>query len=113
LGDDRYRVGASYIRDYKHASATKKARIWLEDQLKKHVKLPFTVLNHGVGLRPTVPDRKPLLGQHPKHPQLACINGLGSRGVLWAPYAASLLTDSLFQGRLVPKEFDLRRFLPF
>jgi glycine/D-amino acid oxidase-like deaminating enzyme len=113
LGDDRYRVGASYTHDYKHALATKRARIWLEDQLNKYVRLPFKVLSHGAGLRPTVPDRKPLLGQHPKHPQLVCINGLGSRGVLWAPYAAFLLTDSLFQGRSIPKEFDLRRFLPF
>lgn len=113
LGEDRYRVGATYNRDCEEASVTNKARIWLEEQISKYVKLPFTVLSHGAGLRPTVPDRRPLLGQHPKHPRLACINGLGSRGVLWAPYAAFLLTDSLFQGKSIPNEFDIHRFMPF
>lgn len=112
LGDDMYRIGATYSRNFSSVHPTTAARTWLEEQLKKYIRLPYIVLSHGAGLRPTVPDRKPLIGRHPVHPVLTCINGLGSRGVLWAPYAASLLTNCLFREAIIPKALNLRRFMP-
>ena len=111
LGGDTYRIGATYSKDFSSVDPTDSARDWLEKQFRKYVKLPYTVLSHGAGLRPTTPDRKPLIGQHPTHPALACINGLGSRGVLWAPYAANLLINALFYGEKIPEALDLNRFM--
>ncbi len=53
----------------------------------------FEVVEHLAGVRPTVKDRRPLLGKHHHHNHLYILNGMGTRGVLFAPY----LSDKLFQ----------------
>ena len=111
LGNDRYRVGATYARTFESLAPTAENKAWLMDQFKKYTDLPFEVLFHGAGLRPTVPDRRPFVGIHPQFPSLSCINGLGSRGVLWAPYLASLLVKHLYASAFIPDELQLRRFM--
>lgn len=81
------------------------------NQFKKYTDLPFEVLFHGAGLRPTLPDRRPVVGRHPQFSSLSCINGLGSRGVLWAPYLASLLVKHLYESAFLPEDLQLRRFM--
>ena len=111
LGNDRYRIGATYARTFESLAPTAENKAWLMNQFKKYTSLPFEVLFHGAGLRPTVPDRRPIVGRHPKFPSLSCINGLGSRGVLWAPFLASLLVKHLYASALIPDELQIRRFM--
>jgi glycine/D-amino acid oxidase-like deaminating enzyme len=111
LGNDRYRVGATYSRTFESLRPTAENKVWLMNQFKKYINMPFEVLFHGAGLRPTVPDRRPIVGKHPKFPSLSCINGLGSRGVLWAPFLASLLVKHLYGNTFLPDELQIRRFL--
>jgi glycine/D-amino acid oxidase-like deaminating enzyme len=111
LGNDRYRVGATYERNFESLAPTVENKIWLMNQFKKYTDLPFEVLFHGAGLRPTVPDRRPIVGRHPKFPSLSCINGLGSRGVLWAPFLAGLLVKHLYTNAFLPDELQIRRFM--
>ena len=111
LGNDRYRVGATYERNFESLAPTAENKVWLMNQFKKYTDLPFEVLFHGAGLRPTVPDRRPIVGRHPQFSSLSCINGLGSRGVLWAPYLASNLVKHLYANALLPYELQLRRFM--
>lgn len=110
LGSDVYRVGATYERVFDHTLPSKTGKDWLVAQFKKVVDLPFEVLHHGAGLRPTTPDRKPIIGQHPNHDNLWCVNGLASRGVLWAPYLASLLVEVLKGTQTIPETLHVRRF---
>lgn len=111
LGGDHYRVGATYVRSFKNNLPTNEGKTWLIRQLKKITPLPFEILYHGVGFRPTVPDRKPIMGQHPTYDNLWCLNGLGSRGVLWAPYLATTLVAALHNGVAIPENVHLSRYL--
>lgn len=110
LGGDRYRVGATYVREFENSLPTKDGKTWLLAQFKKLTSLPFEVIHHGAGFRPTVIDRKPMIGKHPIHGNLWCINGLGSRGVLWAPYLATKLVGALRDSQVVIPELNLTRF---
>lgn len=111
LGNDIYRVGATYQREFEHDLPTTEGKQWLISQFKKLVALPFKVLYHGAGFRPTTPDRRPIVGHSPKHNSLWCLNGLGSRGVLWAPYLATLLVSELYGSDKIPDTLHSRRFL--
>jgi glycine/D-amino acid oxidase-like deaminating enzyme len=111
LGNDRYRVGATYARTFDSLAPTAVNRTWLINQFKKYAALPFEVLFHGAGLRPTVPDRRPIVGTHPNYQSLSCINGLGSRGVLWAPFLADLLVKHLYLDTSLPDNLTVRRFM--
>ena len=62
------------------------------------------------GVRPTVKDRKPLIGRHPMHSQLYVLNGLGTRGVLLAPAMAKALFEYIEYEIPLDSSIDIKRF---
>ncbi len=68
------------------------------------------VVAQRAGVRPGTPDRAPLVGPHPDHPQLYVCNGFGARGSLLAPWYVAQLADHLTLGTPLPQESDPRRY---
>ena len=66
-------------------------------------------MNHFAGVRPTVKDRRPLVGTHPIHKQLHVLNGLGTRGVMLGPYLANQLFQHIENKDPLEKEIDITR----
>ena len=111
LGDDLYNVGSTYNNDDKSNKPTESAKEELISKLKTFLKCDFEVVSHIAGVRPTVKDRRPLIGRHPKHNNLYVLNGLGTRGVMIAPYVAKALYNFIEKGELLDAEIDVNRFL--
>lgn len=110
LGDDFYRVGATYDWNDKTEIPTESAKQELINGLKEIVKVSFEIVEHVAGVRPTVKDRKPMLGTHPNHKNLHVLNGMGTRGVLLAPNMAwDLFQHIQFEKSLDP-EVNITRF---
>lgn len=95
MGDHIFVVGATYNWEDKTMNPTEDATAELEKKLQTFLKLPYKIIGSRVGIRPTVKDRRPLLGRHPKYPNLAVLNGLGTRGVIIAPAIAKDLFNHL------------------
>lgn len=93
IGNHLYKVGATYNWKDKTNQKTEEAKLELVTNLKELINCDFEIMEHLAGVRPTVKDRRPLLGKHHKHNNLFILNGMGTRGVLFAPY----LSDKLFQ----------------
>ena len=110
LGKDLYRIGSTYDWKDKTNKPTKDAKSELLRKLKTFVKCDFEVVAHVAGVRPTVTDRRALVGKHPKHPNLYVLNGFGSRGVLIAPYASDLLFRFIENTAQIDPEIDIKRF---
>ena len=110
LGEDCYSVGATYKWKDKTNTPTSGARSELLKKLQTFVKADFTVLGQRAGIRPTVTDRRPLVGQHPKYKNLYVFNGMGSRGVMIAPYASRRLYELIEHGKPLKQEMDIARF---
>jgi len=109
-GDDLYMVGATYEwKDLSHET-TKKAKEQLLDKLKKLINCSFEVVDQVAGIRPTVKDRRPLVGKHQEHESLFVLNGLGTRGVMIGPYVAKQLYDFIEHKAPLEKEIDINRF---
>ena len=72
--------------------------------------MPYTVTDHTAGIRPTVNDRRPLVGVHQEHKQLVVLNGLGTRGVMIGPTVAKNLFNHLEKGAELDPEIDIKRF---
>lgn len=106
-----YAFGATHERDLTDEITTDAGREELEMKLRKMITAPFRVTGVVAGIRPTVRDHRPVLGTHPQFPQLALFNGLGSKGVMQAPWLAAQLIAFLEKGLSLPKEVDLRRFV--
>lgn len=110
LGGDRYLAGATYTRKDLSPEPTAQAREQLLSGLRKVIQCDFEVTGQRAGIRPTVPDRRPLVGAHPEHAGLFVINGMGSRGVLIAPYTAQCLARHILTEAPLPESMDCARF---
>lgn len=111
LGDDLYKIGATYDHKDVSANPTPGARETLLSQVKKMLTCDFEIVDQVAGIRPATNDRKPVVGQHPRVSQLFCCNGYGSRGVLIAPTVAKDFVAYLEDGQSLDPEIDFKRFL--
>lgn len=108
--DDYYLVGATYEWTDKTNKVTKQAKNELIKKLKTIICCEFEVVKQYAGIRPTVKDRRPLVGTHNKYHNLHVLNGLGTRGVMIAPYVAHQLFNNIEHKTPLDSEIDIKRF---
>ncbi|GAB4155292.1 MAG: FAD-dependent oxidoreductase [Winogradskyella sp.] len=110
IGDDLYTVGSTYNWTDKSNQPTEEGKQELINKLKTFLKCDFEPVQHLAGIRPTVKDRRPLVGRHPEHQNLYVLNGLGTRGVMIAPYVAEKLYHFIEHNKPLDSEIDVNRF---
>jgi glycine/D-amino acid oxidase-like deaminating enzyme len=110
LGNNLYKVGATYDNQDRNPQPSKRARIELEEKVKKLLTCSFEVIDQSAGIRPASKDRKPMVGRHPKYKNLYCCNGFGSRGVLISPKVSADLIAYIENKIPLPQEINLNRF---
>jgi len=110
LGDDLYKIGATYEWKDKTNDITEEAKKELLDKLKGFLKCDFEVVEHVAGIRPTVSGRRPLVGRHKTHNNLFVLNGLGTRGVMIGPYVAFKLFNYIENEVALDPEINCSRF---
>lgn len=110
LDGGQYLIGATYEWDQLNDRPTEGARHELEQRTASILKGGFRVLEHLAGVRPSSIDRRPVIGSHPKHRRLFIFNGLGSKGVMLAPWFALKFVHFLQQSGTLPREADVARF---
>jgi glycine oxidase len=108
---DHYLVGSTYEWTDKTNTPTSNAKTELLEKLERLIECEFEVIDQLAGIRPTVVDRRPLVGQHPVHKNSYILNGLGTRGVSVAPAMAKALYDSIEEDTPLPAEIDINRFV--
>ncbi|WP_452225240.1 NAD(P)/FAD-dependent oxidoreductase [Lacinutrix chionoecetis] len=110
LGNDYYRIGSTYNHEQQDNSITSQARDELVSRLKTIINCDFKVVNQVAGIRPTVTDRRPLVGSHSDIQNMYVLNGLGTRGVMIGPYAAKKLYNLIENNQDLDQEIDIARF---
>ncbi|WP_027138604.1 NAD(P)/FAD-dependent oxidoreductase [Gaetbulibacter saemankumensis] len=110
LGSDLYIVGATYEWKDLTNEVSVAGRENLLEKLVKLISCPFEVVNQVAGIRPTVKDRRPLVGSHTDYKNVYLLNGLGTRGVMIGPYVASQLFNHIEHNKPLDKEIDIERF---
>lgn len=110
IGDSLFRVGATFNWKDKTSIPSDEGKSELVEKLDSIIKVPYTIVDHVAGIRPTVIDRRPLVGKHPKNEKLAVLNGLGTRGVMIAPTISLELYNHLENGAELRKEINISRF---
>ena len=111
LGADLYKVGATFNHKENSLKPTKEGKMEMYQELKKIIMVPFEVIDQEVGLRPTVKDRRPLLGNLQEFENIYFFNGLGTRGLLMAPLLSQQLFEYMEFSTALPKEIDIKRFI--
>lgn len=109
LGNHLYRVGATFNHHEWDELVTEEGIAYLHYKIKQIIEEEYDVVSEKAGVRPTVRDRKPFLGVHPKHKKLAIFNGLGARGVIQGPYLSAHLTTFLTASEKILQDIDIQR----
>jgi glycine/D-amino acid oxidase-like deaminating enzyme len=109
LENHLYKVGATYNWQDKTNQKTEAGKLELLTSLKELITCDFEIVEHLAGVRPTVKDRRPLLGKHYQHNHLYILNGLGTRGVLFAPYLSDKLFQFIENGNPLDNEISIER----
>lgn len=110
LGNNLYKVGATYNWADKTDIPTEEGKAELIEKIKELIQCDFEIIEHLAGVRPTVKDRRPLVGTNENHASIHILNGLGTRGVMLGPAMAKALYENIEYHKPLDKTIDIRRF---
>lgn len=108
--DGNFRVGSTYEWNTEDLSPDEEGKNYLLEKLGKIIPgKKVEILRQEAGGRPTTKDRRPLMGELNEQ-GLFVFNGLGSRGVLLAPFLAACMVACLNgDPEAIPEEARLQR----
>ena len=110
LGNDLFKVGATYNWTDKTDTPTEDGKRELIEKIKQIMNCDFQIVKHFAGVRPTVKDRRSLVGTYSNHNSIHILNGLGTRGVMLGPAMAKALFENIEYQKPLDKAIDIRRF---
>jgi glycine oxidase len=106
----KFRIGATYQWETTNLSTSLAAREDLIMKAKSLIKCSIEVLDQRTGIRPTTPDRRPIIGVHPIHSNLYIFNGMGTKGYCHAPFWSLHLIEHIFDKKELHAEVKIDRF---
>ncbi len=110
LGNETYWVGSTYFNDFETTQPSEKGYQTLVEKLQQILSIPFEIVAHKAAIRPTVPDRRPLIGRHPKFQNMVLFNGMGTKGASIAPYWATQLIECLATDEALESTVNISRY---
>lgn len=110
LNEQLYFYGGTYDREQLHHEIDDSAVEQLKKGLTEFYPHPFEIKEVNFGFRPTVKDRRPIIGRHSDYHNLYVFNGLGARGILNGCYFSKSLFDFIKKDIPLDKEISLERF---
>ncbi len=106
-GGGLFRAGSGYEWNDLTPEPTTAGREKVEEIVRSLTSLDYEVLDHMAGIRPIVRSSQPVIGWHRENENLGIFNGLGSKGVMYAPGVARALTEHLCSGSALSDELDV------
>lgn len=110
LGNKLFKIGATYEWDTLNDIPTEKGQSELIKKLNAVVTTPYKIVRHEAGVRPSVIDRRPVIGKHPEYKNIFLFNGLGTKAVMLAPYFAKQFVACVRNNSKIDEEVNPSRF---
>ncbi len=110
LGDNKFRLGATYKWDVLDFVSTEEGATILTEKYQKLMKPQMRILSQQAAVRPATKDRRPFLGMHPENKNIGIFNGFGSKGVSLAPFFGKQFVDFLVYQKELHPEVNINRF---
>ena len=108
---DHFWVGGTSEWDATHTMPTPEKRLSMETELRNILTVDFKIIAHQAAIRPSVKDRRPMIGVHPKFSNVFIFNGFGTKGASLIPFWAAHLVEVLENKTEIDGEVDILRFL--
>ena len=109
LGKNRYKLSSTFEWEELDWKSSKVGEKELTDVFSSLFDTPYKIIEHVGALRPTVADRRPYLGTHPKHKHVHIFNGLGTKGVMLAPFFSKHFIEYLIDNSPILADANIVR----
>ncbi|MCU0423302.1 MAG: FAD-binding oxidoreductase [Bacteroidia bacterium] len=103
-----FKVGSTYKWNTTNATPDELGYNDLKQKTDFFVNGEYEIKQHLAAIRPTTKNRLPILGRHHQHQNLFFFNGLGTKGVLLAPYYSRLMAELILNNKPLPGSFNLQ-----
>lgn len=111
-----FRIGATY--SWKWDTSSEETAHKIEDDktellkgfLEEMTAAEYEITKIETGIRPSIKDRRPVIGQHSEKKDVYIFNGMGTRGCFMAPLLIEEFIDSLENGTEIDPEINITRF---
>lgn len=110
LAEGTYWVGATSSNDLSEPGPRPASHDYLRQRLDEVLSVPYEIVDHRAAVRPTMRDRRMIIGAHPQVPDYYIFNGLGTKGASLAPLGSQWLLQLLETGSPVPEEVSIERW---
>ncbi len=110
IENNTYYSGATFDWNTEYLIPTEDAKNKILKKIHKVKQFKHELIDQKVAVRPSVIDRRPIIGSHQQYKNLYIMNGLGSRGVLLSPYLANQLCSNIIEKSVIDKEISINRF---
>ncbi len=110
IGGNAFKIGSTYEWNDTSPEPTEEGRERILNNATSITTDPLEVIDHTAGIRPTTPDRRPVLARHQTYKQLFIFNGLGSKGYMLAPSLAKQLSEAIIDNKPLAEELNPSRF---
>ena len=110
LGNHLFKSGSTYEWNFENTDTSTEGKNKIIKFLDDLLKVKYEIVSHESAVRPTIQDRRPVIGLHPKYNSTGIFNGLGTKGALLAPYFAKQFADFLCGSGNIDEEVNVSRF---
>lgn len=108
-GNNKYLIGSNYDWNDLNELSTEKTKSFFLSIFESIFNIKYQVIGHYAGIRPAA-DRRPIIGQHPEIKNIFILNGLGTKGVMLAPYCANILAEHILNNKPLDKKISVLRY---
>lgn len=110
IGEKKFFVGATHQWQPFNLALEENQINKLQTDLHRIIRQEAEIVKRQWGIRPTVQDRKPILGSDAQYKNVFLLNGMGTKGVSLAPYFSAMLFRHIFEGKEIDLEVSTHRF---
>lgn len=112
LEDGSYKMGATFEWDLPEPSPSEEGKQKLIKKLESGLKEKpqLDLIEHQAGIRPTSSDHRPIMGFHADHPEIGIFSGMGTKGIMLAPFFARQFSASLTEKSPIEDVVNVNRF---
>ena len=110
IGSQKFKVGATIEREINDVKNTKEGRQEMQQVLEGMSDAKYELVGQESGIRPTVYDRRPVMGEHPDKKGIYIFNGLGTKGYLLAPLLSLEMANHILYKAKLNNECCVSRF---
>lgn len=110
LGNQSFKIGSTYVWNTPSVETTSEGREEILENLSYLTTESVEIIDQKAGVRPTVLDRRPLMGRHPERSNLYVMNGLGAKGYMLAPLLSQSLVDLILNDLPLDSEVEIQRY---